>query len=96
VFVEQSGFIAPTKTLFQPQLDSSFRIGMHALRTANCDEFLLVAHQKLGIGAGKKEDVCTRVNANSLHKLLAAEPRAVSKRLGGNSDYAFIGGHPSG
>jgi hypothetical protein len=32
-----------------------------------------------------------RIPSSPLHKLLAAEPRAVAKRLGGSSDYAFYG-----
>lgn len=91
VFVEQGSFIQSTHTLFMKEFDTSFRIGIHALRTGNCDEFMRVAHLTQGIGAGKRADVCARVTGSSLHKLLAAEPRAVAKRLGGTSDYAFYG-----
>lgn len=91
VFVEPGGFLRDAITLFQPPFDTSFRIGVHALRTGNCDEFMQVAHQRLGIGAGAQADVCSRVQSNTLHKLLAAEPRAVAKRLGGSSGYAFYG-----
>lgn len=91
VFAETGSFIPSTHTLVMKEFDTSFRIGVHALRTGNCDEFLTVAHLKYGIGAGKRADVCSRVGSSSLHKLLAAEPRAVAKRLGGTSDYAFYG-----
>ncbi len=91
VFVEEGSFIQSTHTLFMKEFDTSFRIGIHALRTGSCDEFLTVSHTKLGIGAGAKADVCSRVSGSSLHKLLAAEPRAVSKRFGGTSGYAFYG-----
>jgi len=82
VFVEPSGFIPTTETLFQTQFDTSFRTGIHALRTNHCDEFMTVAHLKLGIGAGKKAEVCSRIAGNSLHKLLAVQPRAAARRLG--------------
>jgi hypothetical protein len=91
VFVEEGSFQPTTETLFMSQFDTSFRTGIHALRTGNCDEFMTVAHLTLGIGGGKKADVCARIPASPLHKLLAAEPRAVTKRLGGSSSYAFYG-----
>lgn len=91
VFAEEGSFIQSTKTLFQEPFETSFRIGIHALRTGNCDEFLRVAHSTLGIGAGKRADVCARFKTNSLAKLLRAEPRATIKRLSGTSDYGFYG-----
>jgi hypothetical protein len=91
VFLENSGFLPTTKTLFMTQFDASFRIGIDALRRGDCTAFKQVAHLKLGLGAGADAQVCPRIQTSSLGKLLKAEPKAASKRLGGNSNYGFYG-----
>jgi hypothetical protein len=74
-----------------PTFDRNARLAIAAIRRADCAAFLNVAFRSFGLGGGPESAVCARLPHNSLHKALAADPRAAPVRLGGNALYAFYG-----
>ena len=68
-----------------PTFDRNARLAIAAIRRADCAAFLNVAFRSFGLGGGPESAVCARLPHNSLHKALAADPRAAPVRLGGNA-----------
>jgi hypothetical protein len=76
--------------------DRNARLAVAAIRRADCAAFVKVAFRGFGLGGGPETAVCARLPQNSLHKALAADPRATLIKLGGNSLHAFYGLKASG
>jgi hypothetical protein len=74
-----------------PAFDRNARVAIAALRRGDCRAFVKVAFRAFGLGGGPESAVCSRLPRNSLHRALAADPRAAPVRIGGNALYAFYG-----
>jgi hypothetical protein len=74
-----------------PVFTKNARAAVAAIRTGDCGGFLKVAYRAFGLGGGSDSAVCSRLPGNSLHRALAADPKAKLKNLGGNSLHAFYG-----
>jgi hypothetical protein len=60
-----------------------------ALRNGDCDAFLRVAHHTLGLGAGDRQTVCSRLPGLALSVDLRANPDLEPRPLGANRAFAF-------
>jgi hypothetical protein len=74
-----------------PAFDRNVQLAVAAIRRADCTAFVKVAFRGFGLGGGPETAVCPRLPKNSLHRALAADPKAKLVKLGGNSQYAFYG-----